>query len=321
MGFKAIYPEKHGTPAASSADAAYPVTNLIDNKKNKKAWRAVAAVNEATLRIPISSDADESADGFGLTNTNAVTAVCTVTLDSAEKELTDGGPAVDEGGGLVGIPSGGHGLSEGDVVLIEGTTNYDGVHTLPSQALGNASEFIITATFAAENFSNTDTVCEVINTTTYTLTTATRTYKQLWHEYTAQTAAHTVTIKLTAAAGATVQGGSFRGGVMVTLLRNPSYGIGKAPRDYSVKKEYADGSRYGRKRDIVREFRIAIKPSEDKFEDLYELYEAYGPDPIMMLLIDGVNDLKWTVFGYIEGLGGAYEIPHVPTSLTVLEAV
>jgi len=242
-------------------------------------------------------------------------------LDSAEVQLTDGQPAVDKGGGLVSIPVGGHGRSQGDVVLMHGPDNYAGVHTLPSQALGDAANLIITAAYQAETFSNTDTVCEVINTTTYALVTATRTYKQLWHEYTAQTAAHTATIILTAAAGATVQGGSFRGGVMVTLLRNPNYGISKGPHDYSIKKEYADGSRYGRKRDIVREFSITVKPSEDKFEDLYDLYEEYGPDPIMMLLVDGVNDLKWTVFGYIDGLGGTYGIAHVPSRFTVLEAV
>ena len=320
MGFKAIYPEKHGTPAASSADANYPATNLTANKKNKKVWMAESGVNVATLRIPISSDADESADGFGLTNTNALSAIAAVTLDSNEQTLNNAA-AVDEGGGDVGIPLTGHGRSEGDVVLINGTNNYGGVYTLPAQTKGDANKIIIEATYTAETFEGTETLCVVINSSTYTLNPGARTYRQLWHEYTAQTAAHKVTIILTAASGVTVQAGILRAGVMVTLLRNPSYGISKVPHDYSIKKEYADGSRSGRKRDIVREFGITLKPSEDEFEDLYDLYEEYGPDPIMMLVVDGVNDLKWTVFGYIEGLGGKYEIAHVPTNFTVLEAV
>lgn len=322
MGFKAIYPENQGTPTASSEDAAYPATNLTDNNKNKKVFKAASGINVTTLRLPVSADADEPADGCGLTNTNAESAIVAVTLDSAEVQLTDGQPAVDKGGGLASIPCGGHGLSQGDVALINGTTYYDGLHTLPSQALGDAANFIISATYIAETFSSTDTVCEVINSATYTLKTATRTYRQIWHEYTAQTAAHTVTIKLTAAAGTTVQAGIFRAGVMVTLLHNPSYGITKAPRDYSVVKEYADGSEYSRKRDIVREFNVTLRlTSEDALEDLYDLYAAYGPAPIMLLLVDGVNDLKWTVFGKIKGLSEAYQLNQWPSSFSVLEAV
>lgn len=320
MGFKAIYPEKQGTPTATSKDANYPATNLTDNDSNKEAWKAFSGVNEATLRIPISSDADESADGFGLTNTNALSAIAAVTLDSAEQAL-DNAAATDEGGGDVGIPLTGHGRSEGETVLLNGTANYDGVHVLPDQTKGDANKVIITATYAAETFAGTETLCVVINTSTYTLNPGSRVYRQFWHEYTPQTAAHTVTLILTAASGVTVEAGVFRGGVMVEVLRNPNYGVSKGPKKYHIVKKYNDGSRYGRRRDVVREFTITLKPSEDKFEDLYDLDEATSPDPVMMLLVDGVNDPKWTVFGYIEGLRGAYQIAHVPSNFTVLEAV
>lgn len=319
MGFKAIYPEKQGTPTADSEDAEYPATNLTDNDSNKNGWKA-NGVNTAILRIPINSDADEPADGFGLTGTNAQTAKAAVTLDSAEQNL-DNAAAVDKGGGLVGIPLTGHGCSEGQIIVFNDTGNYDGIHLLPSQSLGGANEIIITATYQAETFTGSETACIVINSSTYALNPGNRNYRQFWHEYTPQTAVHKATLVLTAASGATVEAGVFRAGVMVDVLRNPSYGVSKRPKKYHIEKEYNDGSRYKRKRDVVREFTITIKPSEDDFEDLYDLDEQVSPDPMMMLLVDGVNDLKWTVFGYIEGLQGVYQRPHNPTGFTVLEAV
>jgi len=76
---------------------------------------------------------------------------------SAEQNLSNAA-AVDEGGGLVGIPCPSHGYKEGDVILISGSTNYEGSFTLPAQTAGTADEFIITATFNAETFAGTEVV-------------------------------------------------------------------------------------------------------------------------------------------------------------------
>lgn len=63
--------------------------------------------------------------------------------------------AVDKGGGLVGVPSTGHGWTTGKSITLTGTTNYDGTYTL--DATTSANELVITATFVAETFATTDT--------------------------------------------------------------------------------------------------------------------------------------------------------------------
>ena len=47
-----------------------------------------------------------------------------------EEHSLDNSPAVDKGGGLVGIPCTAHGYSSGDTVRIYNTTNYNGTHVL-----------------------------------------------------------------------------------------------------------------------------------------------------------------------------------------------
>lgn len=291
---KIMYPEKHGTPTVTSADANYPVTNLLDDRR-KKVWKAASGVQAATLRVPISADAE----AIAVHNTNAETAICTVTLDSAEKALTDGVAVTDLGGGLVGIPCAAHGFSVSNVVLINGTTNYDGVHTLPSQAAGSGTVFVITATYIAENVANTDTACIVVETTTHTLETATRTYDRFYQEYTAQVAAHTATIKLTAATGETVEAGIVRAGVLVDLP-NPKYGLTESREDYSIKSQLNNGAWYIRKRDIIRTFSGSFFLARaTHFKNLTDIYDANGPEPLSMLLIEDDTDLEWAFFGHI----------------------
>jgi hypothetical protein len=76
---------------------------------------------------------------------------------SAEQNLKNVA-ATNEGGGLVGIPCPSHGYKEGDIVVISGSTNYEGSHILPTQAAGSGDVFIITATYNAETFAGTETV-------------------------------------------------------------------------------------------------------------------------------------------------------------------
>ena len=74
---------------------------------------------------------------------------------SAEQNLSNAA-AVDEGGGLVGVPCPSHGYKEGDSIVISGSTNYDATYTLPAQTAGTGDEFIITATYNAETFAGTE---------------------------------------------------------------------------------------------------------------------------------------------------------------------
>ncbi len=63
----------------------------------------------------------------------------------------DAGPAVDKGGGLVGIPSTDHGLADGTKIRIEGTTNYNGFFTM--DATSSVNEIVITHGYVAETFN------------------------------------------------------------------------------------------------------------------------------------------------------------------------
>ena len=315
----AIYPERQGTPTATSEDGNYPATNLTDNGIRKKVWKAAANDQVATLRVPISANASVIA----LDNTNAETAICTITLDSAEQNL-DNAAAVDKGGGLVGIPLTGHGYSEGQVILLNGTGNYDGVHTLPSQAAGGANEIIITATYAAETFAGTETACIVIETVTHTLETAARTYDSFWEEYTEQTAAHTATIKLTAGTGETVEAGIVRAGELYTV-KNPMYGATEAIVNYHIVKQYRSGASYTKKREAVRSFSYTITVErETEFYDLMDLYDYYGLDPFMMLITDNTDtDYYWIVFGRFDAdPSGGHAYPVYSTlNISILEVV
>jgi len=318
MGLKIIYPEKQGTITATSSDANYLATNLEDSKI-KKVWRAASGVQTATLRVPITA----GADAVALYGTNAESAICTITLDSAEKNLL-AQAAANEGGGLVGIPCTSHGYSEGAAILLYGTTNYDGPHTLPSQAAGNANKIIITAAYVAETFGASDVVCAYIETETHTLDTGTRVYDRFWQEYTQQAAAHTATIQLTAGTGETVEAGVCRAGAMVTMTYNPRYGISESKRDFSIKKELSNGAWYTRKRDIVRTFSCSILGARaTDFYELGDIYDNFGPDPFACLLADGVNDFQWTVFGRMDNpYTGSHDYPDDSTvNVNITEAV
>lgn len=67
--------------------------------------------------------------------------------------------AVDLGNGLVGIPVATHSFVDGDLVVIDGTVNYDREYTqLGAQTLGNANLLVIAATYVAETFGGSASV-------------------------------------------------------------------------------------------------------------------------------------------------------------------
>ena len=74
------------------------------------------------------------------------TAAFNTTLDNAA--------AVDQGGGVVRIPSTAHGFKAGSHIGIRGSTNYDGIYELVAVA---ANTFDIYATYVAETFAGTET--------------------------------------------------------------------------------------------------------------------------------------------------------------------
>lgn len=163
-----------------------------------------------------------------------------------------------------------------------------------------------------------------VETETHTLTTATRTYKQFWQEFTAQGAEHTAEISLTAASGETVEAGVVKAGTMVALAFNPKYGLQESKRDFSIKKELSNGAWYTRKRDIVRTFSCqVIVTRSTEFYDLSDIYDHYGPDAFACLLADGINDLQWTVFGRMDNpFSGSHDyLSNSNVTISITEAV
>ena len=313
---KIIYPEYQTATGstATSENGSYPVSNLFDDKPGKL-WKAADSVQVATLRIAITT----TSDAVALFKTNATSAVCTITLDSAEKAMS-ASPAVNAGGGLVKLQIAAHGMSAGQVVLINGTTNYDGVHTLPSQALGDAGNLIITATYVAETPAVTDTACVVVETTTHTLS-ATRIYDRFWQEYTSQVAAHTATIELTTTA-TTIEAGVVKAGTTVDF-RNPSYGLSEGVLDYSTVEELSNGAKYVDTRDIVRSFGInVITTRASEFYALRDIIHAYGKTPMAALIAEDILDMEWCCFGTIESFSGSHQyLNHSGVSITFEETV
>lgn len=68
----------------------------------------------------------------------------------------DNAVAVDKGGGKVGIPITGHGFSTGQIIILSGTTNYDGTHLVDTDSTTN--EVVIIDTYNAESFAGTEDV-------------------------------------------------------------------------------------------------------------------------------------------------------------------
>jgi len=68
----------------------------------------------------------------------------------------DAAVAVDKTGGKVGIPVTAHGLSEGQKIILDGTTNYDGTYEVDADSSTN--EIVIVATYVAETFAGTEDI-------------------------------------------------------------------------------------------------------------------------------------------------------------------
>jgi len=290
---------------ATSADAEFPVTNLFDNHP-RNVWKA-DATNEATLRIKIDLDSN----AIALFATNADDVICTITADADEQDL-DNAAAVNVGGGIVGIPCTGHGYSEDDVVLLNGTTNYDGVYTVLAD--GGDDQINITATYAAETFDGDETVAEVVDTETFDLQVIDDyvhffnddpvIYRNFWMDYTYQMYACTATIELTAPTDETIKAGVVKAGPAV-VFSNPKYGIQEGRKDYSIKKQLRNGAWYTSKKEIVRTFSGQLMIArEDAYYAFCEVYDLKGPEPFAALIAeeaDSTRDKRWVAYVMFDG--------------------
>lgn len=134
--------------------------------------------NGAGVSLGAIAAIEEFVGGLAVTQfpTMAGGAVATFTLQHSavvSSVTLDAGPAVDNGGGLVGLPSTGHGFVSGDVVRVIGTTNYEGENFTLDPTTG-VNELVITATYVAETFAGTETADDLWDSpTTATVTTGT----------------------------------------------------------------------------------------------------------------------------------------------------
>lgn len=103
-------------------------------------------------------------DAIGKYIPNGVT--ITIQFTNTSAKYLNNSAVVDLGDGTVKISCTNHGFVQGDVVSIDGTTNYNGEYTLPSQANGDANNFVITATYVAETPPTTAIVRKPLNLTT-----------------------------------------------------------------------------------------------------------------------------------------------------------
>jgi hypothetical protein len=76
--------------------------------------------------------------------------------------LNNEDPAVDKGGGLVGLPCTSHGFSAGDQIEISGSINYDGVYTLDIST--TVDELVIASLYYSEEFTGTERLSRYIRT-------------------------------------------------------------------------------------------------------------------------------------------------------------
>lgn len=306
---KIINPEKQTVTGSTSTstDANFPLANLFDD--HPRNVTQAASGQAMTLRVKIGA----GSGALALFNTNAKDVVCTITSDAGETAL-DVAVAVDKGGGLVGIPCTGHPFSMGDQILLNGTTNYDGVQTV--DATSSANEIVITGTYAAETFSGTDTAALVQDTQTWDLQLIDtyarffadnpRVYRRFWMDYTYQIGACTATIQLTAVTPDIVNAGTVKAG-QAFETKNPLYGLNEGRKSYGVKKRLNNGALYGRVRNIVRTFNgsVMLKRRTDELDEYYkfiDVYDQFGEEaPFAALVADGIDDQQWALYCTFDG--------------------
>jgi len=91
------------------------------------------------------------------TDTEVNDATLTMSLfNQTTKSPIAAGPAVDKGGGKVGIPCTAHGQVEDDYIRMEGSQSYNDEFAVHADTTAN--EIVIVATFIAESFLGTEKI-------------------------------------------------------------------------------------------------------------------------------------------------------------------
>lgn len=173
---------------------------------------------------------------------------------------------------------------------------------------------------------------DVTETTTYssgTLDTTpaspARTFNRAWLEWTSNGNALHIILTLTASATATYhEAGEIVVGEVVTIP-DPQYGLGQGRINNQVVQRLAGGGRYVHAGSKPRSFSLSwIMERETEFDDLDEIYETMGENPLAMMLSDYLdNDLKWCgYFHMASDPKASHDYPaYSPINLELEEAV
>lgn len=112
-------------------------------------WECIRAGSSGTTRPTFATDPKYLADEY-----REITQSYKIWL-AAEAIINNGDGTVSI---AVGNESNPHRFEAGDEVRISGTTNYDGVYTLPDQSAGDKNTVIVTATYVAETPATSDSM-------------------------------------------------------------------------------------------------------------------------------------------------------------------
>jgi uncharacterized phage protein gp47/JayE len=81
-------------------------------------------------------------------------------LPVIQRAALDAAPVTDEGGGLVGLPATGHGFAAGTRIVVSGSVNYDGIHTVDPAS--SADSIVVTAAYLAETLTGAETAVALV---------------------------------------------------------------------------------------------------------------------------------------------------------------
>lgn len=107
-------------------------------------------------------------------------------------------------------------------------------------------------------------------------------------------------ITLTAPVGETVYAGVMRSSIAETYGgNNPKYGLSIGGLDTSIEAEMSNGSRYYKKRNVLRQVGVEVLMTTNSAFEVIKFYQQYGKTETAWKLTD-LNSNEWVLFGYIE---------------------
>jgi hypothetical protein len=186
--------------------------------------------------------------------------------------------------------------------------------------------------FGCNSTSIAYAIKDVTETTTYfsgTLDTTpaspARTFNRAWFDWTSNGQALHIILTLTAPTTATYH----EVGEIVVCdtvdIPDPQYGLGQSRENFQVVQELAGGGIYVHDGAKPRTFDLGwVMLRETEFDDLDEIYEEIGQNPVGMLISENAaNDLKWCGYFHMTAPPKAsHDYPnHSVITLPIREAV